>query len=183
MCTKWRPGASCALSDTKAASLSLIFSTRSSLPIGMLSKIKMENGNTPPSLATIQALSHAMSAPMTALFWRFDKVQHAQTKVGTCYRDRPAWDQSQVPVQFAGPYRFENIRHSRGTPSDFTLHEAGIFATFQSEGIELIYMLEGAVGHLHLMQIYPLKAGDALFFDVNAPHGPEILVRFPARYL
>ena len=61
--------------------------------------------------------------------------------------------------------------------------EAGIFATFQSEGIELFYMLEGAVGHLHGMQIYPLKAGDALFFGVNAPHGPEILVRFPARYL
>ena len=36
------------------------------LSIGMLSKI--ENGNTSPSLTTLQALSHALSVPLTAFF-------------------------------------------------------------------------------------------------------------------
>ena len=28
-----------------------------------------------------------------------------------------------------------------------------------------------------------LKPGDSLFFDADAPHGPEGLVKLPARYL
>mgnify|MGYP000985799582 CR=1 FL=1 len=28
-----------------------------------------------------------------------------------------------------------------------------------------------------------VKAGDTLFFDADAPHGPEVLVKLPARYL
>ena len=36
------------------------------LSIGMLSKI--ENGNTSPSLTTLQVLSHAFSVPVTAFF-------------------------------------------------------------------------------------------------------------------
>ncbi len=30
---------------------------------------------------------------------------------------------------------------------------------------------------------YVVKPGDSLFFDADAPHGPETLVRLPARYL
>jgi hypothetical protein len=28
-----------------------------------------------------------------------------------------------------------------------------------------------------------MKPGDSLFFDADAPHGPEVLSRLPARYL
>jgi hypothetical protein len=28
-----------------------------------------------------------------------------------------------------------------------------------------------------------MQAGDSLFFDADAPHGPEELVKLPARYL
>ena len=57
------------------------------------------------------------------------------------------------------------------------------FETFQHDGIETIYMLEGAVDYRHGDTVYPLKPGDTLFFDADAPHGPEKLVELPAKYL
>jgi mannose-6-phosphate isomerase-like protein (cupin superfamily) len=44
-------------------------------------------------------------------------------------------------------------------------------------------MLEGAVDYRHGERIFPLRPGDSLFFDADAPHGPEVLVALPARYL
>ncbi len=62
-------------------------------------------------------------------------------------------------------------------------NEADVFPTFQHGGIETIYMLEGEVDYRHGDNVYPLKPGDTLFFDANAPHGPDGLVSLPARYL
>ena len=61
--------------------------------------------------------------------------------------------------------------------------ERDTFPAFQHEGLELLYMLEGEVDYRHGDQVYPLKPGDTLFFDADAPHGPEVLVKLPARYL
>ena len=61
--------------------------------------------------------------------------------------------------------------------------ESDVFPAFQHEGLELIYMLEGEVDYRHGDEVYPLKPGDSLFFDADAPHGPEVLVKLPARYL
>jgi uncharacterized cupin superfamily protein len=61
--------------------------------------------------------------------------------------------------------------------------DSDVFPTFQHEGIEMLYMLEGEVDYRHGNNVYPLKPGDTLFFDADAPHGPENLVKLPARYL
>ena len=61
--------------------------------------------------------------------------------------------------------------------------ESDTFPAFQHEGLELLYMLEGEVDYRHGDQVYALKPGDTLFFDADAPHGPEVLVKLPARYL
>jgi len=61
--------------------------------------------------------------------------------------------------------------------------KADVFPTFQHGGIETIYMLDGEVNYRHGDVVYPLKPGDTLFFDADAPHGPEVLVKLPARYL
>ena len=61
--------------------------------------------------------------------------------------------------------------------------ESDTFQTFQHDGIETIFMLEGAVDYRHGSTIYPLRPGDTLFFEADAPHGPETLVELPARYL
>ena len=57
------------------------------------------------------------------------------------------------------------------------------FKTFQHGGIETIYMLEGEVTYRHGDGLYSLRPGDTLFFDANAPHGPEVLEELPARFL
>ena len=61
--------------------------------------------------------------------------------------------------------------------------ESDIFPTFQHDGIEMLYMLEGEVSYRHGDHLYLLKPGDTLFFDADAPHGPEVLDKLPARYL
>ncbi|NBO21458.1 MAG: cupin domain-containing protein, partial [Rhodobacteraceae bacterium] len=61
--------------------------------------------------------------------------------------------------------------------------EADTFPTFQHEGLELLYMLEGEVTYRHGDQLFHLKPGDSLFFDADAQHGPEVLNTLPARYL
>ena len=44
-------------------------------------------------------------------------------------------------------------------------------------------MLEGEVLYRHGSRTYPLTPGDSLYFDADAPHGPEELRRLPIRYL
>lgn len=58
-----------------------------------------------------------------------------------------------------------------------------VFQTYQHDGLETIYMLEGEVDFRHGNTVYSLKPGDTLFFDADAPHGPDVLVKLPARYL
>ena len=50
-------------------------SAATKLPIGMLSKI--ENGNTSPSLTTLQTLANAFSVPLIELFRRFEENRDA----------------------------------------------------------------------------------------------------------
>ena len=38
-------------------------------------------------------------------------------------------------------------------------------------------MLEGEVVYRHADRLYPLLPGDSLFFDADAPHGPEELAQ------
>jgi uncharacterized RmlC-like cupin family protein len=61
--------------------------------------------------------------------------------------------------------------------------DSDVFPTFQHEGLELIYMLEGEVKYRHADKLYTMLPGDSLFFDADAPHGPEVLVKLPIRFL
>ena len=47
----------------------------------------------------------------------------------------------------------------------------------------MLYVLEGEVKYRHDDKIFHLRPGDSLFFDADAPHGPEVLVKLPIRYL
>lgn len=152
------------------------------LSIGMLSKI--ENGNTSPSLTTLQSLAHALSVPLTAFFRQFEERREAvHTKAG-----------EGVELERAGTranHQYNLLGHigSNGSgvivePYLITLSaESDIFPTFQHGGIEMIYMLEGEVDYRHGDNVYSLQPGDTLFFDADAPHGPEKLVSLPAKYL
>ena len=152
------------------------------LSIGMLSKI--ENGNTSPSLSTLQTISNAVSVPLTAFFRQYEEQRMAvHTKAG-----------EGVQIEREGTragHQYNLLGHIGGNSSSVIVepylitldNESDTFKTFQHSGIETIFMLEGEVNYLHGNQIYCLKPGDTLFFDADAPHGPEKLVKLPARYL
>ncbi len=152
------------------------------LSIGMLSKI--ENGNTSPSLTTMQTLAHALSVPLTAFFRRFEEHREAMhTKAG-----------EGVTIDRAGTragHQYNLLGHIGANASGVMVEpylitlstEADVFPTFQHGGIETIFMLEGELLYRHSDRLYHLRPGDTLFFDADAPHGPEGLEKLPARYL
>jgi len=152
------------------------------LSIGMLSKI--ENGHTSPSLTTLQRLASALSVPVTALFRRFEENRYAvHTKSGKGAEIERAGTRAGHQYRLLG-HIGSNASNVVVEPYLITLTKTSDrFPTFQHDGIELLYMLDGEVDYRHGAEIFHLKPGDTLFFDADAPHGPEVLVKLPARYL
>lgn len=152
------------------------------LSIGMLSKI--ENGNTSPSLTTLQLLADALSVPLTSFFRRFEENRQA---VHTKSSQGVTIDREGTRAN----HQYNLLGHIGANASGVIVEpylitltaESDIFPTFQHGGIETIYMLEGEVDYRHGDDLYSLMPGDTLFFDADAPHGPEKLVTLPARYL
>ena len=152
------------------------------LSIGMLSKI--ENGITSPSLTTLQVLSHAFSVPVTAFFKSYEErraVQHVKSG-------------DHIEIERRGTragHQYNLLGHIGSNASGVVVEpylitltaESDTFPTFQHDGLELLYMLQGEVTYRHGDQLFHLKPGDSLFFDADARHGPEVLNQLPARYL
>ncbi|WP_071799397.1 helix-turn-helix domain-containing protein [Natronohydrobacter thiooxidans] len=155
---------------------------RTGLSIGMLSKI--ENGNTSPSLTTLQTLAHALSVPLTSFFRGFEEHREAvHTRAGEGVEIERAGTRAGHQYNLLG-HIGANASGVMVEPYLITLStESDIFPTFQHGGIETIYMLEGELRYRHSNNLYHLRPGDTLFFDADAPHGPEVLEKLPARYL
>jgi len=155
---------------------------RAGLSVGMLSKI--ENGVISPSLTTLQVLADALRVPLVQLFTGYEEPRGAMhVKAGDA-----------VEIEREGTragHQYHLLGHIGSNNSGVVVEpymitlttESDHFPTFQHEGIELLYMLEGCVDYRHGEQIYRLEPGDSLIFDADSPHGPENLVALPARYL
>ncbi len=153
-----------------------------SLSLGMLSKI--ENGITSPSLTTLQALSHALGVPITAFFLRFEEDRSAVfVKAG-----------EGLEIERRGTragHQYNLLGHVGANTSGVVVEpylitltkDSDVFPTFQHEGMEFLYMLEGEVVYRHANSLFRMQKGDSLFFDADAPHGPEELTQRPIRYL
>jgi transcriptional regulator with XRE-family HTH domain len=152
----------------------------SGMSAGMLSKI--ENGQTSPSLATLNELSRALQVPVTAFFRRFEEERSATfVKAG-----------QGLPIERRGTragHQYQLLGHgfSRSLavePYLVTLSEdSDVFPIFQHDGVEFLYVLEGEVGYRHGDKTYRLQPGDSLYFDSDVPHGPEELIKLPIRFL
>ncbi len=147
---------------------------------GMLSKI--ENGSISPSLGTLDALSKALNVPITRLFAETDERQDCSfVKAGAGVRIERRGTK-------AG-HLYDLLGHSLGGPISvepylITLAEDAVpYTHFRHAGVEFIYMLSGKVRYRHGDRTYLMEAGDALFFDAAARHGPEDLLKVPMRYL
>lgn len=152
------------------------------LSVGMLSKI--ENGLTSPSLTTLQGLSTALSVPVTGFFRRFEERREAvHVKSGEALEIERAGTRAGHQYNLLG-HLGANNSGVVVEPYLITLsEESDVFPTFQHEGVELLYILEGEVGYRHGDQSFHLRPGDSLFFDSDAPHGPDELKKLPIRYL
>jgi transcriptional regulator with XRE-family HTH domain len=150
------------------------------LSAGMLSKI--EHGQTSPSLATLQSVAKALSVPVTALFRSFEEERSASfVKAGEGLNIERRGTRSGHQYQLLG----HTLEKSIGVePYLITLTDkSDVFPIFQHAGVEFIYMLQGKIGYRHGDKVYTLTRGDSLFFDADAPHGPEKLDKLPVRFL
>ncbi len=151
-----------------------------SLSVGMLSKI--ENGQTSPSLTTLQNLAAALNIPLASFFTKFDEKREASyVRAGEGLTIERRGSKSGHIYQLLGASLRNKIRME---PYLITLTgESDAYPIFQHPGVEFIFMLEGCVVYRHGDKNYRLEPGDALFFDSEAPHGPLELVSLPCRYL
>jgi transcriptional regulator with XRE-family HTH domain len=150
------------------------------LSTGMLSKI--ENGLASPSLATLKSLSTALHVPVTAFFRKYEEQRDATfvpSGKGLTIERRGT----------RAGHQYQLLGHSVGKsiavePYLITLTDKSeVFPLFQHAGMEFIYMIDGEVVYRHGDKTYPLTPGDSLFFDGDAPHGPEELINLPSRFI
>ena len=153
---------------------------RSGLSAGMVSKI--ENGNTSPSLATLRSLSTALNVPVTSLFREFEEQRDATfVKAGQGLAIERQGTRAGHQYQLLGHSVHSDVSVE---PYLITLDKGSdVFPIFQHAGVEFLYVLEGMMVYRHLNATYTLAAGDSLFFDSDAPHGPEELIDLPVRFL
>lgn len=155
---------------------------KTGLSIGMLSKI--ENGNTSPSLTTLQILSDALRVPITAFFQKYEETREA-----VLVKDGEGIEIERVGTRAGHQYHLLGHLGSNASgvvmePYFITLTDkSDVFPTFQHDGIELLYMLEGSVLYRHDDKQFELNPGDSMLFDADSPHGPDKLLKLPAKFL
>ena len=155
---------------------------RTGLSIGMLSKI--ENGNTSPSLKTLQALATALSMPISAFFSQFDarrEVIHTKSGEGIATEEAGSLTghETRLLGHISAPSSGVMVKPYLVTLTSKT----DILPSPQQGGTQTIYMLAGEMDYRHGDKLYNLTAGDSLQFDADSPHGPEAPRDLPLRYL
>ena len=155
-------------------------SKASAVSVAMISKI--ENGQTSPSLATLQRIANGLSTSIASLFSQYEEhrdvsyvqagggveIERRGTRAGHHYRLLGHGVRGEVDVE---PYLV-------------TLNDkSDVFPWFQHSGVEFIYMLEGKMDYRHGEQLFGLAPGDSLFFDPQSVHGPDRLTELPIRFL
>ncbi|MBR73161.1 MAG: MerR family transcriptional regulator [Rhodospirillaceae bacterium] len=147
---------------------------------GMLSKI--ENGLTSPSLSTLQALGNALNVSVMALMRRHEQ-RHEATFVpaGQGLHIKRRGTRSGHDYQLLG----HAVSNRVGVePYHITLDKKSeVYPSFQHEGTEFIHVISGRMVYRHGLDTFDMMPGDSLFFDAQAPHGPEELLDTPIKFL
>lgn len=158
------------------------FAAEMNISEGMVSKI--ENGQVSPSLSMLQRLATTLSVPLTSLFQGYEEdrpAMHVRAGEGV--------EADRAGTRAGHHYTLLGLLSAQSSsvvvePYLITLSEASdTFETFQHDGMEFLFMLEGEITYRHGSMVYSLQPGDSLFFDADCPHGPESLVSLPAKYL
>ncbi|MCP4226490.1 MAG: helix-turn-helix domain-containing protein [Actinomycetia bacterium] len=156
------------------------FAEQAGMSLGMLSKI--ENAHTSPSLSTLTNLANAAGVPFTAFFRGLDEehdavivpagqgldIVHEGSNDGRRYQDLGS---------LRGPLReIEPVLVTITEPNE-------VFPLFQHGGVELIYIVRGAVEYGYGSNRYVLRTGDTMHIRGEVAHGPTALIELPLQFL
>ena len=148
---------------------------------GMLSKI--ENGQVAPTLDVIERTCTALGLTLGKLF------QNYAVPDGSAQQVKAGQGMEVVRVGTKRGHTYHLLAYGRGPrklfePFLITMNDQSeAFPSFQHEGTEFIYMLQGKIAYRHGRNTYRLEPGDALNFAGNVLHGPEHLMEVPIRFL
>ena len=155
-------------------------SQASSISISNLSKI--ETGAVSPSLQSLDAISHALGLPIHALFKGYDDE-------GVMFHIPRGKGMIMARPGKSGGHIYELLANNTGQVDAYTSYlvtlqeQSKQRATFTNNGMEFLYMLQGAMQYRYGTRIIDVNEGDTLHFDGRTPHGPEKIVKSPARFL
>jgi transcriptional regulator with XRE-family HTH domain len=148
---------------------------------GMLSKI--ENGQVAPTLDVIERTSTALGLTLGQLFQKYAVPD------GSAQQVKAGQGMEVVRVGTKRGHTYHLLAYGRGPrklfePFLITMNDQSeAFPSFQHEGTEFIYMLQGKIAYRHGRNTYRLEPGDALTFAGDVLHGPEYLIEVPIRFL
>lgn len=153
---------------------------RSGISIALLSRV--EHGTVSPSLHTLELIAQGLGVPFNHLFMQVTEKRGAAHVTagngievvrsgsidGQIYQLLGIPMDSEIQVE---PYLIKVDKNSKTGQS------------FQHEGVELLYVLEGGLVYRHGEKNYRLSKGDSLFFDARVSHGPEEFLKLPTQFL
>jgi len=148
---------------------------------GMVSKI--ENGQVATSLDSLARMTTAMGLTLSQLFRDYDSAE------GNAQLIKAGEGLEVVRRGTRNGHTYHLLAYSRGHQKSFEPFlismndESEAFPSFQHEGTQLIYLLQGRIDYRHGNEIYALEEGDTFTFDARVSHGPERLVQVPIRFL
>ncbi|WP_084191352.1 helix-turn-helix domain-containing protein [Algiphilus aromaticivorans] len=151
------------------------------LSASMVSKI--ENGQVATSLDALARLCGALGLTLSQLFRDYDSPEGGAQLV------KAGEGLEVVRRGTRRGHTYHLLTDHRGHQRNFEPFlismddESEAFPTFQHEGMQFIYLLQGRIDYRHGKHVYQLEEGDALTFDASVPHGPERLRALPIRFL
>ncbi|WP_398494382.1 helix-turn-helix domain-containing protein [Variovorax sp.] len=153
---------------------------RCGLSRSMLSRI--ENGQTSPSVDTLQSLAEALEVSVARFFCRRNgRPDLSFVPAGAGIRVDRMGEVAGFRYELLGHLLSGNlcvepylVRLQAGAPP---------FADFQQPGLQFVYLLSGRLRYRHGARVLEMGPGDALLFEGRAPHGVEAVLAEPVSYL
>ncbi|WP_020680793.1 helix-turn-helix domain-containing protein [Marinobacterium rhizophilum] len=148
---------------------------------GMISKI--ENAQVSTSLDTLNRLCDAIGLSISQLFSDYDRP------TGSAQLVKAGEGMEVVRRGTEKGHTYQLLSYHRGKKKSYepfliTMDDAAeVFPTFSHPGQEFIYLLQGRIQYRHGNHLYEMEPGDALSFDAEVPHGPELLREVPIQLL
>lgn len=148
---------------------------------GMISKI--ENAQVSTSLDTLNRLCDAIGLSISQLFSDYDRP------TGSAQLVKAGEGMEVVRRGTEKGHTYQLLSYHRGKRKSYepfliTMDDAAeVFPTFSHPGQEFIYLLQGRIQYRHGNHLYEMEPGDALSFDAEVPHGPELLREVPIQLL